>query len=288
VTEAQALIAALRGHGWQQGSVLPPSVVAAAQKNSRWPQHIVVGPNDWLIVVSHACDLRNRKAENEPDVEVLVARPHAGKKADSRETHGRNSRRLQFEGLEGEVNRTTIRLVAHANERFAIDRLLLADSPPDQRRFVGHPGQTPNPTLQVLITWITKRYQRQAFPDEFDQVASQARQKVDEFLTKRAGEILGVFIAFADRGDRNPRFHLEFRIAIKTKSVVEDWPGQKAELEKAFETCWEGVPNVEVEVAAIQASHFSIGEISEGTFMKFDRDWISYADDPEGEPAPGI
>jgi hypothetical protein len=283
VTEAQAQIAALRGHGWQQGSVLPPSVVVAAQKKSRWPHHIAVGPDDWLIVVSHACDLRNRKPENEPDVEVLVARPYAGKKADSRETHGKNSRRLHFEG---EVSRTTIRLVAHANERFAIDRLLLADAPPDQQRVVGHPGQTPDPTLQVLITWITKRYLRQAFPDEFDQVACQAKQKVDEFLIKHAGEILGVFIAFADRGDRNPRFHLEFRVAIKTKTVVVDWPAQKAALEETFETCWEGVPNVEVEVAAIQASHLSIGEIYEGKFMKFDRDWISYAEDPEGEPAP--
>ena len=284
MTDARARIEALRAHGWRQGSVLPPTTVAAAQKDGRWPQRIAVSPDDWLIVLSHVCDLRNPTPANEPDVEVLVARPYAGSKADSRETHGRNSRRLHFEG---EIGRSTIRLVAHAHERFAIDRLLLAESPPDQQRVVGHLERTTDRTLRVLITWITKRYQRQAFPDEFDQVAGQAKHKVDAFLTAQADKILGVFVAFAERQDQTPRFHLEFRIVIKTKSVGEDWPRQQADVEEAFEACWVGAIGVEVDAVAVQARHFSIGEMSEGNFQKFDRDWISYAFDPEGEPAPG-
>jgi hypothetical protein len=43
---------------------------------------------------------------------------------------------------------------------------------------------------------------------------------------------------------------------------------------------------VEVEVSAVQDRMFSIGEISDGNFKKFDRDWISYATDADGEPAP--
>jgi hypothetical protein len=140
-----------------------------------------------------------------------------------------------------------------------------------------------------LIGWIGKRYQRQAFPDAFDEAvsAAKAKSKVDEFLTANAKDLLGVFVAFADRDDASPRFHAEFRLVVKRPAVRADWGEQQAGLESSFEQCWEGVDGVEVDVVAVQADQFSLGEMSAGQFKKFDRDWISYEYDPEDAPAPG-
>jgi hypothetical protein len=276
VTDDKARVEALRTQGWRQGSVLPLSLVEKAKLDARWPERISVGPDDWVIVLSHDCDLRNGNPDNEPYAEVLVARRLGQETTKSGEKHGRNSRRLQFRGT---LDGSAVELFAHAHERFPIERLLLAEAPPDGKRSIER--------LDVLITWITKRYQRQAFPDEFDILARKAKDKVDKFLSKNADQIAGVFIAFADIPNKSPRFNVAFRIVIKTSSEeVKHWPDQQAKIEEAFESCWEGVPDVEIEVTAVQDRHFSIRDLSRGRFRKFDRDWISYATDPDGEAAP--
>jgi hypothetical protein len=275
VTDDEARIQTLRSHGWRQGSVLPSSIVEKAKLSNRWPPAIAVGPDDWLIVVSHTCDVRNRNPNNEPDVELLVARPLVQGATKANEAHGRNSRRLQFKG---KLDGRELELLAYAHERFATDRLLLAQAPPDEKRRVDR--------LDILITWIAKRYRRQAFPDDFDQLARKAKDKVDKFLMKNAAQIAVVFISFAERPDRTPQFHVGFRLVVKRSEITENWADQKESLEADFESCWVGVPNVEVEAAAVQDRNFSIGEMLEGRFEKFDRDWISYATDSEGEAAP--
>jgi hypothetical protein len=171
-------------------------------------------------------------------------------------------------------------MVALAHERFSIDRLLLSQSPPDQRRVV------PPRTLQILITWIAKRYKRQAFPDEFDLLARKAKGKVDKFLTRHVDKIAMVFVHLADREGQTPRFELAFRVLIKRNALAEDWPTQRAGLEQEFEACWEGADGLQVEALVVQDRQFSIGEMLDGDFKTFDRDWISYAVDPEGEAAP--
>ena len=280
--DAQARIDQLRAHGWRQGSILPTSVVEAArvQADGRWPSHIPIGDNDWLIVVSHPCDVRNRKPDTEPTVEVLVARPYVGKKSDSRATFGKNSRTLH---LEGQLSGTVLKLVASAFERFTVDRLLLSLEQPDPQR------QLSVRSIEVLIGWITKRYQRQAFPDDFDQAVNtaKAKDKVNDFLAANTKTLLGVFIAFATRTDQTPRFHAEFRLVVKTAAVQVDWAAQQSALETAFEDCWKGVDGVELDAVAVQANRFSIGEMTDGNFKKFDRDWISYEFDPDSGSAPG-
>jgi len=293
VTDVPAQLEKLRNHGWRQGSVLPASVVEAARvrADGQWPSSILVGPDDWLIIISHSCDVRNRNSnpDNEPFVEVLVARKYPEKKADSRETYGKSSRRIHFEG---EQSGTTVRLVALAYERFRISRFLLVDAPPDGERIVGHPvpgapGKLDG-TIQTVLAWVTKRYQRQAFPDAFDMAARPAKDAVDGYLKKHAQVILGAWVAWVERPDRTPRFRADFRIVIKSDFVAEDWAKQQDALETAFLACWTAAAGIEVDVVAVQARRFSLGEISEGGFKKFDKDWISYEFDPDGGPAPEV
>lgn len=289
MTDAVAQVDQLRKHGWRQGSVLPPALMDAARESAsrHHPHPIEIRPDDWLIVVSHTCDVRNRgKPVNEPTVEVLVARVYGGK-PDSREIHGKNSRRFHFDG---EHAGSTIRLVASIHDRLPIDRLLLAQHPPDASRIVGHPGlDKSDRTIETLATWVAKRYQRQAFPDEFDNAVQQAgaKEPIDKFLSSNAKDLLGVFIALADRkNDTTPRFHAEFRLVVKKTAVLTDWSKQKGNWEDAFEKLWESVGNVEIEVVAKTASEMTLQEIFENKFKKFDRDWISYEHDPESGPAP--
>jgi hypothetical protein len=288
VTDVTAQVDQLRKHDWRQGSVLPPDLMAAARDaaGSHRPRPIELQQDDWLIVTSHTCDVRNRgKLENEPTVEVLVARVHCGK-PDSREVHGKNSRRLHFEGVQ---SGKSVRLVASAHDRLLIDRLILAEHPPDTSRVIGNPSLgKADRTVETLATWVAKRYQRQAFPDEFDNAVQQAgaKEPIDKFLSTNAAILLGVFIALADRKDQTPRFHAEFRLVLKTTAVKDDWPSQKVKLEEEFETLWESVEGIAVEVVAKTAVEMTLHEIYVNQFKKFDRDWISNERDPESGPAP--
>ena len=212
MTDAADQVDQLRKHDWRQGSVLPPALMVAARDaaSRHHPRPIEIQPDDWLIVTSHTCDVRNRgKPENEPTVEVLVARVHTGK-PDSREIHGKNSRRLHSEGVQ---SGTSVRLVASVHDRLLIDRLVLAQHPPDANRIIGNPSLGKNDrTVETLATWVAKRYQRQAFPDDFDNAVQKAgaKEPIDKFLSANATNLLGVFIALADRKDQKPSFHTEF------------------------------------------------------------------------------
>jgi hypothetical protein len=288
VSDSTTDVDQLRKHGWRQGSVLPPALLEAARDAAarHHPNPIEVDPADWLLVTSHTCDVRNRgKLENEPTVELLVARVHPGK-PDSREVHGKNSRRLHFEG---EQAGALVRLSASIHDRIRIARQLLGQQPPDANRVIGHPTRGhPDPTIEMLATWVAKRYQRQAFPDEFDTAvqAAHAKEPIDRFLIAKASILLGVFIAVADRSDQTPRFHVDFRLVVKMGTVEADWQVQKARLEEEFEALWTSVTQVEVEVIAMTASEMTLHEIHALRLKKFDRDWISYEHDPESGPAP--
>ncbi len=62
----------IEGYGWRQGSVLAGEVDRIARNCS--PEDLELEASDWIVLVSHDCDIANHSLRNEPLVEVIRAR----------------------------------------------------------------------------------------------------------------------------------------------------------------------------------------------------------------------
>lgn len=144
----------IAANGWKTGSVfsekLTERIARHLQRSGQPPR--AVGKNEWLIVVSQACDVVARKLSQEPYVEVLVAVER--RRIDSPKAFLRSTRFLSFHAQPG----GTV-LEAHATDRFWIPRELLDGFSPDAKRSLS------NRATQRVCHWLSLRYTRVAWPD---------------------------------------------------------------------------------------------------------------------------
>ena len=162
MSDARSLGELIANNHWEQGSVLPgPLAAQAIALRPAWMQG-PVSEEDWLVVVSHPCDLVNPKADNEPAVEILRFTPRPGSRADSGFILGKNPRRMHVLGLSSAGDSGTVVLHAWAHDKWPVPReLLQAASPEPDRRL------PPSVVTQVAL-WLSKRFVRSAFPGSFD------------------------------------------------------------------------------------------------------------------------
>jgi hypothetical protein len=156
----------IRSNGWRQGALSQPTELSPLFKPDWFPQ-IAVTNGALAILISHDCDILNHSLSKEPSVQWLMATPI--KKLNSRCTNGMNCRTFHFEynGSKYEVT---------AQRRLETPRNLLqnksAEIQPLSRDLTAN-----------LAHWISKRFYRPAFPDEFNRrlssVANEIREKLD-------------------------------------------------------------------------------------------------------------
>lgn len=135
---------------WRQGSVLPLSASQALNLLPRSEEE-----THCAVVVSHDCDIAN--ALQEPDVEVVVGQFVSS--ANGNFTAGKNSRKLHLDWHhEGSV--CHIELSANAKRR--VPKCALAEVLPNDSYMLDEKN------LATLRFWLGARYNRAAFPDEFN------------------------------------------------------------------------------------------------------------------------
>jgi len=135
---------------WRQGSILPQSTAQALNlaPASDAETHCA-------IVVSHDCDIAN--AHHEPEVEVIVG--VFVTVADGSFTAGKNSRTLQLEWHhQGGVRHVELR----AGDKRRLSKSALAEVLPNASYGLDEKN------LLTLRFWLGARYNRAAFPDEFN------------------------------------------------------------------------------------------------------------------------
>ena len=123
------------------------------------------------MVIAHDCDLANDSLEAEPYVEVIVGRPVAA--ANGNFSWGKAPRTLHYP-VQCEGAPATVELVA--TEKVTLRKTELASFEPDPRFSLD------GPTLAVLRSWLSARYDRAAFADEF--VTRMRETKADAKLAK--------------------------------------------------------------------------------------------------------
>lgn len=139
-----------RDNPWRQGSILKTdSVKALDLVHAKSPDDTVV------IVVSHDCDLAQTE-DVEPFCEVISGFP-VDESGDL--TNAKNVRRLHLPFSAGDV---TLTAEFAATEKVKIAKSVLAEHQPATNVRLS-PAE-----LNVLQTWLSVRYKRSSFPDEFD------------------------------------------------------------------------------------------------------------------------
>jgi hypothetical protein len=162
---------------WQQGFVLDAE--SAKGLGLIHPEF----PNDTLVVVvSHDCDLVEN-TEIEPHCEIIVG--HKIAKEDGTYSKGKNPRKLHLT-FSGGTTPVIANFLTTAKIRLEKDRLL-GQEPADSIRL------TPD-EQSTLQSWLSKRYHRRSFPNEFDirLRAKQMDRRLDTIIKATKGDLIAV------------------------------------------------------------------------------------------------
>ncbi len=174
-----------RDNPWRQGQVL--GVEALESLNFKHPEY----PSDTVaVVIGHDCDLANTNLNIEPYVEVVVGRKVAVAKGDL--TWGKSPRTLHLEFTRSS-DQVIIELAA--TSKCNVDKGLLAPFEPDTSY------ELSSKSLSGLRHWLSVRYNRTAYADEFVKRMNSA--KLDDKLATRIRKYPAISTIFfdVDRGE---------------------------------------------------------------------------------------
>lgn len=272
-----AAIAKIKQHGWQQGSVLGRCLAARARDAA--PGGVSCSEADWFVVISHDCDILNKKRENEPVVEILRAEVQSldpGVKTNRSQTlWGRNPRKLTVEEVD-EATRFALTFKAH--ERWPLDRMLLATEPPLRRMSSSSP--------RLIAEWLAKRYIRSAFPTAFDERWHDKMKDWVELLRRHQAAILGIYLQLSthDELPDDQPYHCDLVVAAhKARVGLPGWATEKAQLENEIEQFWKQCDGIECDgVDVLGPDELTLETIQK--YQRFDADWVSRADDSDSIP----
>jgi hypothetical protein len=135
---------------WRQGQVLPDDAFRSLLPSLRDSDF------DVAVVISHDCDLA-QPPNVEPVVEVIPGKRI--ERLDGNHSFAKNARRLN---LSYTGDNAVIHIDLSARDRTSIGKLQLADYEPNGAMALGSDGRS------ILQRWLSLRYRRSAFPDEFD------------------------------------------------------------------------------------------------------------------------
>ncbi len=161
----------IRAAGWTQGSVLVGdmgSVTAGLEDGARY------------LVISHPCDVVSVSLERDPTVELL--RIEERDAPDGNLTYGKNPRRLHLQTDNGVI---AVDFVG----RQTIDRSLLAGVAPQ--------SNLSEDDRRLLAAWLSARYGRPAFADEFNRRLSPAMRGIDRILKTAGTHMSAIYVATA-------------------------------------------------------------------------------------------
>jgi hypothetical protein len=214
-----------RNTPWRQGHVLDANAMRTLELT-----HPDTPDSTCVVVISHDCDLANDALEIEPNVEVIVGRRLP--KGDGNHFWAKTPRTLHVDVLQNGVG-TVVELIATAKQ--LIPKRALASFIPDPTH--SFPGRS----LSALRSWLSVRYSRAAFPDEF--VNRLSESKTDKRLAKiiePVGHLLSAVYFDLDGGkevdhsDASP-YELQIVLVYPPGDDPENVVGEVEKLETAIE-----------------------------------------------------
>lgn len=139
--------------GWKQGLVFDGEQKDALIRNAteKFPW---IDETDSLILFTQDCDLLHHSLENEPFVEFLCAQ--SIETSDINLVYGKNPRRLQVKDSQNTWFQVQM------PHRIRISKDVIDENFPVSKK------KLTEESLSTLVSWLSKRYSRPAFPDRFN------------------------------------------------------------------------------------------------------------------------
>ena len=256
--------------GWRQGSILPPKLCQELIEADEF--RLPEAGYTVLIVISHDCDITNKKLADEPLAELLVVQVLPGDTTNGLLVHGRHPRRLQFALRIDGVPRIA---EARAHDRFFIDRSRLMGHAPDSARTCEPPA------LDEIVLWLTKRYNRAAFPDTFNERIRKTQKSIATALAAHGHDVREIFIAMSSWEELQADQSYEVTL-VATMSVEDfDEAGKRQHAQTALDAIEEKLQScagIEITDATLNSdADVSLDDLP--LMKRFDYDYLSADED---------
>jgi len=253
---------------WRQGSaVAGPLLDAARARGWRVP---ALSGGDFAFIISQDCDVVHHSLDEEPYVDLLVARCVEKQRRDGNYFHGKNPRRYQFE-LQG-AHETEVYEV-WAAERFTVERGLLREHTPSATPAV------PRHLIRELARWTAKRYRRAAFPDEFNRRVQGALQGLTDRLKATAEFITGIYLRLDPHEELPANTSIRYRVLVWVTATGEALANAQSQAKaiaakSAIFQALANSPGIQVLEAKLVGEHqFTLQDLRNA--LRWDYDYLS-------------
>ena len=186
--------------GWRQGHILPEQAAAALE--------LATGADALVMVVSHDCDLANANLDDEPYVEVI-----AGRRLQSSDPNLANlkSARTLHLTITCEGRTQCIELTA-AGKQLVPKSALAAWRPDPSYRLDAD-------NFFTLRRWLAARYDRAAFPDQFERRMFRETDLAERInkVAKKEGVnrvVSGIYFEVSPREELDPAVPYDLTVVL--------------------------------------------------------------------------
>jgi hypothetical protein len=230
--------------GWRQGSIYLGSDITDT---------IPYNDSDVLgVLLSHDCDIVQPDIEKEPNVEFLIAFPVS--QLDGNYIRGKNSRcyHFQLHNISYEIK---------AIERISVSRQQLMTWTP-------HPTlKLPVEEIRAIAHWFAQRYERPAFPNNFNQRFSRSKRIIEQILKNFGHIISGIYITcpqeeYSDELTYNILFYVVMSVESYNDIVkLNECVSQTQKIYETIKNCSHGINICNPEKMCINENEITLHDL---------------------------
>jgi len=270
-----SVINTIQDKGWRQFSIIRRD----AHDKLDEKYHFDNLDEEYLLIVTQDCDLLTASLAAEPFFEVIPMMPCESNRYNE-SLNGKVARRLKI-SLTAMKDIESSGYILFANKRFYIDRNILTEIDPIE--------VIADENNKVIRRWLSKRYSRVAFPNNFDKCFSKkALKSIKKTLSnfKEAHSIL-ISLNTLDELPVGQDYKITVAVMIKHQAYSHAPTYSKYNaivdtLERQLNT----LEGIDSEVLLYSDADMSVSEYTE--FLEWDFDYLSYEDDSLHTPPLGI
>ena len=258
---------------WNQGDIIDDdSAIKALLKCSCDFILPCLQDSYFLVIISQDCDILH-SPEGEPYIDFLLGRFLSEKNGNL--WNGKNPRRLQvsFNGENGRIFEFSI------HDKFRVNKADFVKINPKKSQITLVTND-----LKIIILWVSKRYTRAAFPDEFNL----RLKKADKQLTALSKDPLMEFVSliFVNTSETelppNKKYMVKLVIGINHSTDQET----RSQIEDLFQDSFD-IPGIMADAQALDEYDITYEIIK--TYKRFDWDYRSLPENSNtATPASGI
>ena len=244
-------------NGWRQGSIIDDeSVLTAFFKNFCGYIPSDSPSPDFLILLSQDCDIFHHKVGDEPYIDFIAGR--LGEKKDGSLFYGKNPRKLQIEHDKGIIS-----FIIH--DIFRVTKDIFEKINPKHASMVLDRND-----IKQIVNWISKRYARAAFPDEFIKRLKNSKYPIEKISKNEIMEqVVLIYIDISDEELNTDQIY-KVTMVIGVQHGLEQ--ETRTQIEDVFYYSF-NTPGIETEIIVLDKYNITY-EIIEN-YKRFDLDYRS-------------